>query len=309
MQRRRKKKTKKKYSAQWLLKRELEGFSHKLLKEIECEDSILHKNILRMTPAQFAFLLEKVRPYISKQDTKFRNCIGAAERLQLTLRYLSTGETQRSLQLPFRIQQSTIFRILKESVPAIYLALRKEYLKFPASEQDWRDIAKDFYQMWGFPNCIGALDGKHCRILPVRKAGSTYFNYKGYHSFVLMAIADAHYRFIYADVGVNGRVGDAGIWLNLDLIHAIEKNEVHIPAPCTLPFMSTPSPFVLLADDAFALKDYLMKPYSHLRLSPSELKYNNILTGALLKMLWHSCEPFSSFIFTHPSRSSCSHSD
>ncbi|XP_036335871.1 protein ANTAGONIST OF LIKE HETEROCHROMATIN PROTEIN 1-like [Rhagoletis pomonella] len=143
-----------------------------------------------MTPAQFAFLLEKVRPYISKQDAKFRNCIGAAERLQLTLRYLSTGETQRSLQLPFRIQQSTISRILKESIPAIYLALREEYLKFPASEQDWRDIAKDFYQMWGFPNCIGALDGKltintfkftqlmkrlrkHCRILPVRKAGST----------------------------------------------------------------------------------------------------------------------------------------
>jgi hypothetical protein len=28
----------------------------------------------------------------------------------------------------------------------------------------WRQIADDFYSMWQFPNCIGAIDGKHFEI-------------------------------------------------------------------------------------------------------------------------------------------------
>lgn len=44
-----------------------------------------------MTCIQFGEILEKMRPFITKRDTSFRNCIGPAERLQLTLRYLATG--------------------------------------------------------------------------------------------------------------------------------------------------------------------------------------------------------------------------
>lgn len=51
-------KNKKKYSSQWLLHRESEGFSHKLLKEIESEDVNLYRRTLRMTPVQFQKLLE-----------------------------------------------------------------------------------------------------------------------------------------------------------------------------------------------------------------------------------------------------------
>lgn len=86
------KKQKKRYSAKWLLKRNSEGFSHKLLKEILDEDTRLYKTILRMTPTQFQFILDRVSPFISKQDTNFRNCISAAERLQVTLMYLATGK-------------------------------------------------------------------------------------------------------------------------------------------------------------------------------------------------------------------------
>lgn len=86
-----KKNKNKKYSSKWLLERESEGFSHKLLKEIEVEDLKLYRNILRMTPSQFQQILEKVKPHINKLDTNFRNSIPAGERLQITLRYLATG--------------------------------------------------------------------------------------------------------------------------------------------------------------------------------------------------------------------------
>ncbi|XP_065291854.1 uncharacterized protein [Dermacentor albipictus] len=51
------------------------------------------------------------------------------------------------------------------------------YMK-PSTEGEWRDVASGFGSCWQFPNCLGAVDGKHVRIRCPRKAGSLYFNYK-----------------------------------------------------------------------------------------------------------------------------------
>ncbi|XP_070073975.1 uncharacterized protein [Drosophila takahashii] len=168
------------------------------MREINDEDENLYILTLRMTPHQFGQLLEKVKPFIQKKNTCWRNCIGPAERLQVTLRYLATG--------------------------------------------------------------------------------STYFNYKGDHSIILMAIADAYNRFIYVDVGVNGRVGDGGVWLHSDLKYAIEGKRVHIPLPRTLSQSDRVSSFTFIADDAFSLTDYMIKRYSHTNLTPAQYNFNYMLS-------------------------------
>lgn len=82
------------------------------------------------------------------------------------------------------------------------------FFQFPSNEGEWKQIAQDFDTMWEFPNCLGAVDGKHVCIVPPANSGSYFYNYKGFHSLVLMAVVNARYEFIMCDIGVNGRISD-----------------------------------------------------------------------------------------------------
>lgn len=131
----------------------------------------------------------------------------------------------------------------------------------PNTEAEWENIAQRFNDQWNFPNCAGSIDGKHVVIEAPSNSGSMFYNYKGTHSIVLMALADADYKFTYIDVGCNGRISDGGVFNRCSLSKALEENTLHIPRPKPLPNRNKPVPFVVVADDAFALKPYMLKPY------------------------------------------------
>lgn len=77
----------------------------------------------------FNKLLDKVSPFIQRQDTVMRKCIPPIQRLSLTLRYLATGESYRSMEFTTRVPACTLSRIIPETVRVIYEVLKDEYLK------------------------------------------------------------------------------------------------------------------------------------------------------------------------------------
>lgn len=136
------------------------------------------------------------------------------------------------------------------------------------------------YEKWNFPHCIGAIDGKHVVMTAPPNSGSIYYNYKNTHSIVLMAMCDGNYKFTYVDAGCNGRISDGGVFNKCSLAAALERGALHIPEPQPLPGMDTNTPYVIVADDAFAFKENIMKPFSGRDLSASRRVFNYRLSRA-----------------------------
>ena len=103
------------------------------------------------------------------------------------------------MSFSYRIAKSTVSTIIRDTCNAIWEALQGTYLKAPKSQAEWKEIAKQFMDVWNFPHTVGAIDGKHVAIKCPLNSGSQYYNYKGFFSLALLAICDAHYCFTLVD--------------------------------------------------------------------------------------------------------------
>ncbi|XP_031328869.1 uncharacterized protein LOC116177118 [Photinus pyralis] len=234
-----------------------------LLNDLSLSRTGQFKNFCRISCEDFEYLIHLIGHKIAKQETTFRQPIPVKERLAVTLRFLATGDSYTSLMYLFKISKQSISTIVTEVCQALCDAL-KDYVKMPSTIEEWTQTSKIFEDVWHFPHCLAALDGKHIMLQAPIQSGSEYYNYKSFHSIVLLALVDGQYNFLFCDVGGQGRISDGGIFKNSLLWRKIEKRELPIPEPRILPGRQKRIPYVFVADDAFALHDNIMKPYSGL---------------------------------------------
>lgn len=152
----------------------------------------------------------------------------------------------------------------------------------PKTSNEWKNISTEFNNRWNFPNCIGAIDGKHIAITPPPESGSYFYNYKGFHSQVLLGVANANYELIYFNYGANGRISDGGVFAATDLFASLEEGRLNIPT--TGMVGNELLPFVFVADDAFPLKEYIMKPLNR-KLATKEHKIFNYRLSRARRMI------------------------
>ena len=110
----------------------------------------------------------------------------------------------------------------------------EDYLKATFSTDEWKRISKEFYDLWDFPNCCGASDGKHVTVQAPVSSGSSFYNYKGTFSLVLLAVCDARYRYI-VDICDEGHQNDNGVFRNGDFGIALLEGKLGLPQPEKLP--------------------------------------------------------------------------
>uniref|UniRef100_A0A8C5PX67 DDE Tnp4 domain-containing protein n=1 Tax=Leptobrachium leishanense TaxID=445787 RepID=A0A8C5PX67_9ANUR len=250
-----------------------------LYRPLRERDPTKSYNYLRMSIPSFDELLSKVREPLMKRDTNMRDPIPPEEMLVITLRYLASGCSLQDLHYNFRVGRSTAGEIVRKVCQTIWDTMREECLPTP-TDAAWAQIAATFLERANFPNCLGAMDGKHVRIVKPLQSGSLYHNYKHYFSIGIMAVADANYNFVCVDVGSYGKDSDSTIFKNSTLWNAIGSGTLHIPGPAPLPGTDVRVPYAFVGDEAFGLSTHLLRPYSGTHLTVKKRVFNYRLSRA-----------------------------
>ena len=171
---------------------------------------------------------------------------------------------------------ATVSSIVLEVWQVLVDYLRTESMSsnMPKSQEDFQGKILDMEELWQFPCCWVALDGCH---IPIKcppgglEACKEYHNFKNFYSTVLMAVVDSHYRSVWGSCGYPGNSHDAIIFRSTNLWNSIQDGllpnvgkavgEVNVPP-------------LIIADSAFRLRTWFMKPYTNALLSPQQRYFN-----------------------------------
>ncbi|KAK3933234.1 Protein ALP1-like [Frankliniella fusca] len=237
------------------------------------QDPDMFYSMFRMTPDAFDELLALVETHLIKKS--MRKAVPPGERLAITLRYLATGQSFVQLMQYFMVGQQTISNIVFETTSVIWTVLEPLVFETP-TEDTWLRVAAEFEAMWQLPHCIGAVDGKHIRLQQPALSGSQHFNYKGFHSVILMVVADAKSKILIADAGASGRRGDGNVFHRSSLGRRVRHKALNIPPPCPVEGVETATtPFFFVGDAAFGRSLNMKKNFFHYRISRARKNVEN----------------------------------
>ena len=129
--------------------------------------------------------------------------------------------------------------------------------------------------MWQFPFCWGALDGCH---IPIKcpaggaEACKEYHNFKKFYSVVIMAIVHAKYRFIRGSCRFPGNSHDSVIFQSIDMWDKLQNHGITLEMGKKVADVIIPP--LIVADSAFCLQPWLLKPNAEAVLN-DKMRYFN----------------------------------
>lgn len=102
---------------------------------------------------------------------------------------------------------------------------------------------------------------------------------------MLLAVVDANSKFLYIDVGGNGRASDVVIFKNCSLYQTMKQGKLQLPPDEALPGQASKTPYFFIGDDIFGLDKNLMKAYNrNSKLSAPEEIFNYRLSRARMSV-------------------------
>ena len=128
-----------------------------------------------------------------------------------------TGDSMQTISFSCRVGHSTICGIIDSTCDALWNVLSCEYLRRPSTPEEWIKISEGFHQLWNFPHCLGAIDGKHVVMQTPVNSGSNFYNYKGTFSIIywLFVMLNTASPFLILEI-LEGKVMEE-FWLILPL--------------------------------------------------------------------------------------------
>ena len=260
----------------WVLERPQFWFEHMVLSHYENNIWREHFRISRQT---FRFVCDLVRPHLARQDTNMRKAIPVEKRVAVALWRLATGNSYRSTGLVFGVGRCTAMNLKDEFCSALLMSAN-DFIKFPKGEAETKRAIQAFQEISCFPQVVGAIDGSHIPIIAPKIDPNDYYNRKQFHSIVLQGVADADGRFIHVSTGYAGRIHDARVLRMSSLVNEVEDRTILV-SPVIRTGTGEEIRPLLVADPAYKLTNWCMKPYPETRaITPSQRNFNKALSRA-----------------------------
>lgn len=228
-----------------------------VLKTFTKEDWVENFRVSKHT---FHYLCAQLSPLIKRRDTGLRKAICVEHRLAITLWCLATCGEYRTIGHLFGVARCTVCVIVHDTCQAIITKLLKKYIQFPVGEQ-LTQVVDGFKSKWGMIQCGGSIDGCHIPVKPPALNHTDYYNRKGWYSIILQGVVDHEYLFRDVYVGWPGSVHDARVFVNSTAFKLANEGNI-LNGECVR-IGDVDVPIFLVADSAYPLSTWLMKPFPH----------------------------------------------
>ena len=215
----------------------------------------------RMTGNTFMTLTEPLRPVLEKKTIAMREPISVEAQLAITLYYLSDEGRFRKVANSFVVGKSSVSIIIRDVCLVLAKYVGPRYIKLPQKVEEVEYLSNSFYRLYGFPQCIGAIDGTHIPIKQPSENGSDFINRKDFHSLNVQAVCDFSNKFIDVVVRWPGSVHDARIFSNSMIFKKLQNGTIP-QNPKVIKDGEEPVPICLLGDAAYPLLPFLMKEFA-----------------------------------------------
>ncbi|CAF2068136.1 unnamed protein product [Rotaria magnacalcarata] len=217
------------------------------------------KENFRLERSTVSLLIKHVGPLLKKNETQLRSAIPVEKRICCALYNLGSESELRTIGHLFGIGKSTAGEILHEFCATVVDSFFYRLVKFPVTNEEIKRTVDGFLNKFDYPMCLGALDGTHISIKPPQGLELDYYNYKKFHSIIMLATVDSNLLFTYVNVGAPGRCNDAYVYSKCQLYDVVQGD---IYSKYYMKVNNTSVQTHLIADSAFPLDRTLMKPYA-----------------------------------------------
>ncbi|XP_041039649.1 putative nuclease HARBI1 isoform X2 [Carcharodon carcharias] len=193
-----------------------------------------------------------------KPSSKCLTALTVPMKVTIALNFFACGSLQSDTGDMCNISQSAARTCIHQVTEAIFRRA-SDFIHFDMSPVRMKERSLAFYEIAGFPEVIGAIDGTHVPLKPPKDQPVSFVNRKGFHSLNVMIVCDAQMKILTVNADNRGSAHDSFVLANSRLHRAMSA-----------------SPGLtgwLLGDEDYPLRTWLMTPYRGTR-SKAQERYN-----------------------------------
>lgn len=111
---------------------------------------------LRMRRGTFQALVGILTPWLTRENTRLRECIPPEKVLAMGIYRLAHGNSYVSIRPVFNVGKSTVIEAVQDVVAALF-ELKDEYIHFPQTVEETTASIETFEDLSRLPNIVGAI--------------------------------------------------------------------------------------------------------------------------------------------------------